>query len=266
LPIAIINVDVIYVRRRTQNECGLTRKVKELQVFDRFTDRARKIMGLARQEANRFNHEYIGTEHILLGLLLEGSGTASLALKSFNISSDGIKHEIEKIVQSGPSMVTTGQLPFTPRARKVLELSVEEAANLGHNYVGTEHLLLGLIHENEGVGAQVLMNFGLRLKDVRQRVLELLDPDQPPKKEEPGMPAGKPFLSNKKKSWFFVFTLFNNEQTLSEFSLEKDALAYIEVRSKECPGIRFQVIEGRKRTLNPVEIVTKMVTKYELKD
>ena len=117
-------------------------------MFDRFTDRARRVMGLARQEAQRFNHEYIGTEHILLGLIQEGSGVAANVLRNLDIDLDKIRREVEKIVQSGPSMVTMGQLPFTPRAKKVLELSVEEASNLGHNYIGTEHLLLGLIREN----------------------------------------------------------------------------------------------------------------------
>ncbi|MBI4576833.1 MAG: ATP-dependent Clp protease ATP-binding subunit [Planctomycetes bacterium] len=148
-------------------------------MFDRFTDRARKVMGLARQEAQRFNHEYIGTEHILLGLVQEGSGVAANVLKNLGVELTKIRHEVERIVQSGPSMVTMGQLPFTPRAKKVLELSVEEASNLGHNYIGTEHLLLGLIRENDGVAAQVLLNMGLKLEDVRDEVLELLGADMP---------------------------------------------------------------------------------------
>ncbi|MFC1706144.1 ATP-dependent Clp protease ATP-binding subunit [Planctomycetota bacterium] len=148
-------------------------------MFDRFTERARRVMGLARQEAQRFNHEYIGTEHILLGLIQEGSGVAANVLRNLDIDLDKIRREVEKIVQSGPSMVTMGQLPFTPRAKKVLELAVEEASNLGHNYIGTEHLLLGLIRENEGVAAQVLLNLGLKLDDVREEVLELLGADMP---------------------------------------------------------------------------------------
>ncbi len=154
-------------------------------MFDRFTDRARRVMGLARQEAQRFNHEYIGTEHILLGLIQEGSGVAANVLRNLDIDLDKIRREVEKIVQSGPSMVTMGQLPFTPRAKKVLELAVEEASNLGHNYIGTEHLLLGLIRENEGVAAQVLLNLGLKLEDVREEVLELLGADMPPEPSSP---------------------------------------------------------------------------------
>jgi ATP-dependent Clp protease ATP-binding subunit ClpC len=143
-------------------------------MFDRFTDRARKVMGLARQEAQRFNHDYIGTEHILLGLVQEGSGVAASVLKNLDIDLRKIRQEVEKLVSNGTSMVTMGQLPFTPRAKKVLELSLEEASNLGHTYIGTEHLLLGLIRENEGIAAQVLRNLKVRLEDVRDEVLELL--------------------------------------------------------------------------------------------
>ncbi|MFQ5653231.1 MAG: ATP-dependent Clp protease ATP-binding subunit [Planctomycetota bacterium] len=146
-------------------------------MFDRFTDRARKVMALARKEAQRFNHDFIGTEHILLGLVQEGSGVAANVLKNLDIDSNKIRAEIEKHVQSGPSMVTMGQLPFTPRAKKVLELSQEEANELGHNYIGTEHLLLGLIRENDGVAAQVMMDLGIKLEDVRNEVLELLGAD-----------------------------------------------------------------------------------------
>ena len=147
-------------------------------MFDRFTDRARKVMALARKEAQRFNHDFIGTEHILLGLIQEGSGVAANVLKNLGVEINKIRSEIEKNVQSGPSMVTMGQLPFTPRAKKVLELSMEEANELGHNYIGTEHLLLGLIRENDGVAAQVLVDRGLKLEDVRCEVLELLGADQ----------------------------------------------------------------------------------------
>jgi ATP-dependent Clp protease ATP-binding subunit ClpC len=131
-------------------------------------------MQLANQEAQRFNHEYIGTEHILLGLVKEGSGVAANVLKNLDIDLRKIRLEVEKIVQSGPEMVTMGKLPQTPRAKKVIEYAIEEARNLNHNYVGTEHLLLGLLREQEGVAAQVLMNLGLKLEDVREEVLNLL--------------------------------------------------------------------------------------------
>src|SRR5881398_2544847 len=145
-------------------------------MYERFTDRARKVMQLANQEAQRFNHEYIGTEHILLGLVKEGSGVAANVLKNLDIDLRKIRLEVEKIVQTGPGseMVTMGKLPQTPRAKKVIEYSIEEARNLNHNYVGTEHLLLGLLREQEGVAAQVLMNLGLKLEDVREEVLNLL--------------------------------------------------------------------------------------------
>src|SRR5271169_5787615 len=143
-------------------------------MYERFTDRARKVMQLANQEAQRFNHEYIGTEHILLGLVKEGTGVAANVLKNLDTDLRKIRLEVEKIVQAGPDMVTMGKLPQTPRAKKVIEYSIEEARNLNHNYVGTEHLLLGLLREQEGVAAQVLMNLGLKLEDVREEVLNLL--------------------------------------------------------------------------------------------
>ncbi len=143
-------------------------------MYERFTDRARKVMQLANQEAQRLYHEYIGTEHILLGLVKEGSGVAANVLKNLDIDLLKIRFEVEKLVQSSPEVGTPGKLPQTPRAKKVIEYSIEEARNFNHNYVGTEHLLLGLLREQEGVAAQVLMNLGLRLEDVREEVLNLL--------------------------------------------------------------------------------------------
>lgn len=131
-------------------------------------------MQLANQEAQRFNHEYIGTEHILLGLVKEGSGVAANVLKNLDVDLRKIRLEVEKIVQTGSDVQTPGKLPQTPRAKKVIEYSIEEARNLNHNYVGTEHLLLGLLREQEGVAAQVLMNLNLKLEDVREEVLSLL--------------------------------------------------------------------------------------------
>ncbi len=143
-------------------------------MFERFTDRARKVMALANQEAQRFNHEYIGTEHILLGLVKEGSGVGANVLKNLEVDLRKVRLEVEKLVKSGPETVTMGKLPQTPRAKKVIEYAIEEARNLNHNYVGTEHLLLGLLREQDGVAAQVLMNLNLRLEDVREEVLNLL--------------------------------------------------------------------------------------------
>src|SRR5829696_4757734 len=164
----------------------------ETSMYERFTDRARKVMQLANQEAQRFNHEYIGTEHILLGLVKEGSGVAANVLKNLDVDLRKIRLEVEKIVQTGPGgdQVVLGKLPHTPRAKKVIEYSVEEARNLNHNYVGTEHLLLGLLREQEGVAAQVLMNLGLKLEDVREEVLNLLGHNMPDSTEGGGSGGG----------------------------------------------------------------------------
>jgi len=159
-------------------------------MFERFTDRARKVMALANQEAQRFNHEYIGTEHILLGLVKEGSGVGANVLKNLDVDLRKVRLEVEKLVKSGPDMVTMGKLPQTPRAKKVIEYAIEEARNLNHNYVGTEHLLLGLLREHDGVAAQVLMNLGLKLEEVREEVLNLLgagvENDEPSAPERQG--------------------------------------------------------------------------------
>ncbi|MCM8778368.1 MAG: ATP-dependent Clp protease ATP-binding subunit [Candidatus Omnitrophica bacterium] len=143
-------------------------------MFNRFTERARKVVLLAKEEARRFNHDYIGTEHILLGLIREGEGVAAAVLQNLGLSLESIRLEVEKIVHPGPSTVVSGDIPFTPKAKKVIELAMEEARSLGHNYIGTEHLLLGLIREGEGVAAQVLVNLGLDLTRVRRAVMELL--------------------------------------------------------------------------------------------
>src|SRR5438477_38087 len=166
---------------------------QEMDMFERFTDRARKVMALANQEAQRFNHEYIGTEHILLGLVKEGSGVGANVLKNLDVDLRKVRLEVEKLVKSGPDMVTMGKLPQTPRAKKVIEYAIEEARNLNHNYVGTEHLLLGLLREHDGVAAQVLMNLGLKLEEVREEVLNLLgagveseEPQQQEKTQQKG--------------------------------------------------------------------------------
>jgi ATP-dependent Clp protease ATP-binding subunit ClpC len=145
-------------------------------MYERFTDRARKVMQLANQEARRFNHEYIGTEHILLGLVQEGSGVAADVLKNLDTDLRKIRLEVEKLVMQAPAPdeLSSGKMPPTPRAKKVIEYAIEEARGLSHNYVGTEHLLLGLLREQESVAAQVLMNLGLKPEDVREEVLRLL--------------------------------------------------------------------------------------------
>src|SRR6201747_1693994 len=143
-------------------------------MFERFTDRARRVVVLAQEEARMLNHNYIGTEHILLGLIHEGEGVAAKSLESLGISLEGVRQQVEEIIGQG-QQAPSGHIPFTPRAKKVLELSLREALQLGHNYIGTEHILLGLIREGEGVAAQVLVKLGADLNKVRQQVIQLLN-------------------------------------------------------------------------------------------
>jgi ATP-dependent Clp protease ATP-binding subunit ClpC len=145
-----------------------------MNMFNRFTERARKVILLSKEEAKRFNHDYIGTEHILLGLIREGEGVAAAVLQNLGLSLENIRQEVEKSIQPGPPTLVSGDIPFTPRAKKVIELALEEARNLNHNYIGTEHLLLGLLREDEGVAAQILKNLGLDLEKLRQEIMDLL--------------------------------------------------------------------------------------------
>ena len=142
-------------------------------MFERFTDRARRVVVLAQEEARMLNHDYIGTEHVLLGLIHEGEGVAANALESLGISLEAVRQQVEEIIGQG-QQAPSGHIPFTPRAKKVFELSLREALQLGHNYIGTEHILLGLIREGEGVAAQVLVKLGADLNRVRQQVIQLL--------------------------------------------------------------------------------------------
>ncbi len=183
-------------------------------MFERFTDRARKVMALANQEAQRFNHEYIGTEHILLGLVKEGSGVGATVLKNLDVDIKKLRLEVEKLVKSGPDMVTMGKLPQTPRAKKVIEYAIEEARSLNHNYVGTEHILLGLLRESEGIAAQVLMNLGLKLEDVRQEVLNLLGAGVDDGPAALGMMKMSPTAGRKPKSKTPALDSFGRDLTL----------------------------------------------------
>jgi ATP-dependent Clp protease ATP-binding subunit ClpC len=142
-------------------------------MFERFSDRARRVVVLSQEEARLLNHNYIGTEHILLGLVHEDEGVASRALRSLGIRLGAVRQQVEEIIGQGGSS-PSGHIPFTPRAKKVLELSLREALQLGHNYIGTEHILLGLVREGEGVAAQVLVKLGANLPTVRARVLQLV--------------------------------------------------------------------------------------------
>ncbi len=161
-------------------------------MFERFTDRARRVVVLAQEEARMLNHNYIGTEHILLGLIHEGEGVAAKALESLGISLDAVRQQVQEIIGEG-QQAPSGHIPFTPRAKKVLELSLREALQLGHNYIGTEHILLGLIREGEGVAAQVLTKLGADLNRVRQQVIQLLSGYQGKEPVAAGGPAeGQP--------------------------------------------------------------------------
>jgi ATP-dependent Clp protease ATP-binding subunit ClpC len=142
-------------------------------MFERFTDRARRAVVLAQEEARLLNHDYIGTEHLLLGLIHEGKGVAAKALESLGISLEAVRQNVEEMIGRG-QYAPPGHIPFTPRAKKVLELSLRESQQFGHDYIGTEHILLGLIREAEGVAAQVLVKLGADLNRVRQQVIQLL--------------------------------------------------------------------------------------------
>jgi ATP-dependent Clp protease ATP-binding subunit ClpA len=153
-------------------------------MFERFTDRARRVMVLAQEEARLLDHNYIGTEHLLLGLIHEGEGVAAQALESLSVSLPAVRQQVEEIIGRG-QQTPSGRIPFTPRAKKVLELSRREALAMGHNYVGTEHILLGLLREGDGVAAQVLVLMGADLNRVRQQVIRILSGHQDQDKDEP---------------------------------------------------------------------------------
>jgi ATP-dependent Clp protease ATP-binding subunit ClpA len=154
-------------------------------MFERFTNRARRVVVLAQEEARMLSHDYIGTEHLLLGLVHEGTGVAAQALESLGITQQAVRHQVEEIIGRGHQDPRGGHIPFTPQAKKALELSLREALQIGHNYIGTEHILLGLIREGEGPAAQVLVNLGADLDTVRQQVIELLQGYQ--SQGQPGM-------------------------------------------------------------------------------
>ena len=142
--------------------------------FDKFTERARKVLRFAQEEAQRFQHNYIGTEHLLLGLIREGEGVAAQVLMSLGVDLEKVRKEVEEIIGRGDHIVL-GEIGLTPRAKKVIELAVDEARLLNHHYIGTEHLLLGLIREGNGIGARVLESFGLNLNEVRVKTIQVLN-------------------------------------------------------------------------------------------
>jgi len=218
-------------------------------MFERFTDRARKVMALANQEAQRFNHEYIGTEHILLGLVKEGSGVGANVLKNLDIDLRKVRLEVEKLVKSGPEMVTMGKLPQTPRAKKVIEYAIEEARNLNHNYVGTEHLLLGLLREQDGVAAQVLLVLGVKLEEVREEVLNLLGAGMENEEGGPGGEQAAPAEPGTKKGKSRTPALDSFGRDLTEMAKE-GKLDPVIGREKEIE--RLLVVLCRRYKNNPV--------------
>ncbi|RKY39657.1 MAG: hypothetical protein DRP75_01370 [Candidatus Omnitrophota bacterium] len=160
-------------------------------MFSRFTERARRVILLAKEEAKRLNHDYIGTEHLLLGLVREGEGVAAAVLEELGVSLETVRLEVEKLVKPGTDLLVSGDIPFTPKAKEVIELAFDEAKKMGHNYIGTEHLLLGLIRQREGIGGQVLLNLGLDLKRLRNAVMQLLNQAVPSEEAEIEKPGGK---------------------------------------------------------------------------
>ncbi len=211
-------------------------------MFERFTDRARRVVVLAQEEARMLNHNYIGTEHILLGLIHEGEGVAAKALESLGISLEAVRQQVEEIIGQG-QQAPSGHIPFTPRAKKVLELSLREALQLGHNYIGTEHILLGLIREGEGVAAQVLVKLGADLNRVRQQVIQLLSGYQGKEPATAGGPAeGAPSTS-------LVLDQFGRNLTTAA---RENKLDPVIGRSKEIERV-MQVLSRRTKN-NPVLI------------
>ena len=213
-----------------------------MPAFNRFTERARKVILLAKEEAYRFNHDYIGTEHMLLGLIKEGEGVASAVLTSLGLDPEGIRVEVEKLVQPGEMKIDGTDIPFTPKAKKVIELAMDEARNLGHNYIGTEHLLLGLIREGDGVASQVLINMGLDLKIVRDEVLNLLGSS---------VPGYAVDAASKKKKKTKTPALDSFGRDLTEMA-KTDQLDPVIGRDKEIQRV-VQILSRRKKN-NPVLI------------
>jgi ATP-dependent Clp protease ATP-binding subunit ClpC len=242
-------------------------------MFERFTDRARRVLVLAQEEARLLNHGFIGTEHILLGLIHEGDGLAAEALESMGISLEAVREKVEETV--GPAgSGSTGSPPFTPRAKKVLELSLREALQMGHNYIGTEHMLLGLVREGEGVAAQVLIELGAELPRVRQTVIQLLSgypasegrqgeavsgtaPLRRRRAQLSGIPVGKEWSAQVVRSGRrpedYAMAYAELAEIVGEFGLDlteidSSAIVCVSVETTEGPGlmvsVRHQIEEG----------------------
>ena len=215
-------------------------------MFERFTDRARRVVVLAQEEARMLSHNYIGTEHILLGLIHEGEGVAAKALESLDISLEAVRAQVEEIIGQG-QQAPSGHIPFTPRAKKVLELSLREALQLGHSYIGTEHILLGLIREGEGVAAQVLQKLGADLNRVRQQVIQLLSGFQG--KESASSGAATSGSGGDAPAWSLVLDQFGRNLTQAAREGKLDP-----VIGREQEIERVMQILSRRTKNNPVLI------------
>lgn len=226
-------------------------------MFEKFSERARKVMSLARQEAQRLNSECIGTEHILLGIIQEGGGVAATVLKNLNVDLKRIRQEVDELVKPSTGPITTlGQLPYSPRAKNVIELAGNEASQLGHDVIGTEHLLLGLLKENEGIAAQVLTNLGLKLAKVRDMVLEVLGPVE-----------NKPLQKTQKHMTSDEFTAY--VATIPKDRLDQfDSMlrfVYESVREESAKLIEDNIIVDADRNLTPTQIAFNRIWMAEAK-
>ncbi|MFA6582935.1 MAG: Clp protease N-terminal domain-containing protein, partial [Elusimicrobiaceae bacterium] len=217
----------------------------------RFTDRAQKVILIAQEEAKRLNHDYVGTEHILLGLVMLGEGIAAQVLASQGVEFKKVRMEIEKIVGTGDSTSQYGEIPFTPRAKKVLEYAVEEAQQMGHSYIGTEHILLGLIREEEGVAARVLENIGLNPADVRETVMEYIGEGPQESASKPNEPEARKKAEPKKKAKSNTPTLDEFARDLTQQAAEKKLDPVI---GRDTEIERVAQILGRRTKNNPVLI------------
>ncbi|HEX2704994.1 MAG TPA: Clp protease N-terminal domain-containing protein, partial [Candidatus Lustribacter sp.] len=217
-------------------------------MFERFTDRARRVVVLAQEEARMLNHNYIGTEHILLGLIHEGEGLAAKALENLDISLAAVREQVQEIIGQG-QQAPTGHIPFTPRAKKVLEYSLREGLQLGHTYIGTEHILLGLIREGEGVAAQVLVKLGADLNKVRQQVIQLLAGYQGGQGEKAGAGVGQGSQAEGTPAGSLVLDQFGRNLTQAAREAKLDPVIG---REKEIERV-MQVLSRRTKN-NPVLI------------
>jgi ATP-dependent Clp protease ATP-binding subunit ClpC len=217
-------------------------------MFERFTERARQVVVLAQEEARTLKHNYIGTEHILLGLLREEEGLAARVLESLDITVERVRAQVVRIVGSGEE-VTSGQIPFTPRAKKVLELALREALSLGHNYIGTEHILLGLVRENEGVAARILLDFDADSEKIRNEVIRMLSGPGGRRQSGQGAGAGASGASGEGKKSSKLLDQFGRNLTKLAAEGKLDPVV-----GRETEIERIMQILSRRTKNNPVLI------------